>query len=400
MASDLQFPLIKSLETDDRVIHIAPWKLYEEYPNDLCNHLYGRENRVVGDKYLTMMMPSHNPDLQLSGKLDKFCNMWVITCNTVEDIDDVLEKLETQFCLLYVLLIERRAFSDSIEIPMVLFVNNKSRGIELLKDKLKKVRGSSNDDRSKQFSFEVDYGPTVEKWALNVLNRDFICVGGRICVTNGASFNHVLDWNNILTCLPCIPCCLLAGSIYRAGRKIRYLESIHTPDDDVILSGATNDKPDDQRITLLKLLKWTEEKQKQGPVNNSKLSKVDKQAKEAFAGTRLDLEMIDEGAEEEGVQIELSTFKTQSETTSTKLGDIDELPEVDTDADLLASSNIIHFLARGQRSVLNLTRSDNKIDTTRKRGTANSPAKVTGSKNTKNKSKVLEVEPVTQQSTV
>ncbi|KAK6172577.1 hypothetical protein SNE40_016204 [Patella caerulea] len=400
MAYDLQFPLLKYLATDDQVIHIAPWKLYEEYPNDLCNHLYRREKRVVGDNYLTMMMPTQNPDRQLSGKLDQFCNMWIITCNTVEDINDVLEKLETQFCLLYVLLIERRAFSNSIEIPMVLFVNNKSRGIELLKDKLKQVRGSSNDGRPKQFSFEVDYGPTVEKWALNVLKRDFICVGGRLCVTNGASFNHVLDWNNILTCLPCLPCCLLVGSIYRTGRKIRYLESIHTPDDDVILSGATSDKPDDQRITLLKLLKWTEERRKQGPTKNSKLSKVDKQAKGTFAETRLNLDIIDEGAEEEGVQIEMSTFKTQFETTNTKLGDIDELPEVDTDADLLATPRIVHFLAPGQRSILNLTRPDNKSETARKHDTGASPAKVTGGKNTKNKSKVLKVEPESSQSTV
>ncbi|ESO99966.1 hypothetical protein LOTGIDRAFT_230888 [Lottia gigantea] len=253
MGTELRFPLLESTETGDDVILIAPWRMYVSRPSKLSESL-GDGLKQGQKSEINCMMDSGPPDYQLSGQLDQFCDMWVIECENNNDIDICLEKLQLKYSLLHVNLVERKVFKESIEIPMLIFINNKSEAIEKLKNNLNMVKEAGNN--GKHFSYEIDYGPAVEKWASDVLKRDFVCIGGRFCITNSDSFNHVLDWNNILGCLVCLPCGLMAGSAYRIGRKSRYMEKIRTPKQDVVLVGANGRDGDSQRKTLLKLINW------------------------------------------------------------------------------------------------------------------------------------------------
>ncbi|ESO99965.1 hypothetical protein LOTGIDRAFT_158130 [Lottia gigantea] len=257
--SALSFPLLESTESGDDTILISPWRIYDSRPTSLSGMLGngGQKKTENPNSEINFLMYSGSSDARLSGQLDQFCNMWVIKCENNNDIDICLEKLQLKYSLLHVNLVERKVFKDTIEIPMLIFINNESEAIETLKNNLNMVKEAGPN--GKHFSYEIDYGPAVEKWASDVLKRDFVCIGGRFCITNSDSFNHVLDWNNILGCLVCLPCGLMAGSAYRIGRKACYLESMWTPKQDVILVGAKARDGDSQRETLLKLIEWMSE---------------------------------------------------------------------------------------------------------------------------------------------
>ncbi|XP_067663963.1 uncharacterized protein [Haliotis asinina] len=235
-------------------IVVVPWRVFQTFPEIVHHQFRTVDREIVYDGDINILMSAPSLTTSDRGYMEELTQSWVIQVSTDEELDIVTNRLSTYPSLLCVTLTIRNVMEDNSEIPMVIFVSPKANCMKILTAKLAGVKEGFGN--GKKFAFELDLGPSLQQWGKTVLRREFLSVGGRVCVTSGAIFNHVFDWNNILGCVPCLPCGVIGSSAYRIHRKINYQDEILDTLQDIVIMGTKGLESSTQREAVYLLMQW------------------------------------------------------------------------------------------------------------------------------------------------
>ncbi|XP_046553442.1 uncharacterized protein LOC124262893 [Haliotis rubra] len=235
-------------------IAVVPWRVFQIFPEIVHPQFRTVDGEIVYDGDINILMSATSLTTSDRGYMEDLTQSWVIQVSTDEELDTVTSRLSTFPSLLCVTLTIRNVMGDNSEIPMVIFISPEANCMKTFTAKLTGVKEGFGN--GKKFSFELDLGPSLQQWGKTVLRREFLSVGGRFCVTSGVIFNHVFDWNNILGCLPCLPCGVIGSSAYRIHRKINYQDEILDTIQDIVIMGTKGLDSSTQREAVYLLMQW------------------------------------------------------------------------------------------------------------------------------------------------
>ncbi|XP_046375089.2 uncharacterized protein LOC124148163 [Haliotis rufescens] len=235
-------------------IVVVPWRVFQIFPEIVHPKFRTVDDEIVYDGDVNILMSAASLSTSDRGYMEELTQSWVIKVSTEEELDTVTGRLSAFPSLLCVTLTIRNVMEDNSEIPMVIFISPEANCMKNLTSKLADVKEGFGN--GKKFSLEVDLGPSLQQWGKTVLRREFLSVGGRFCVTSGAIFNHVFDWNNILGCVPCLPCGVIGSSAYRIHRKINYQDEIFDTIQDIVIIGTKGLDLSTQQEAVYLLMQW------------------------------------------------------------------------------------------------------------------------------------------------
>ncbi|RUS81485.1 hypothetical protein EGW08_010741 [Elysia chlorotica] len=224
-------------------IVLCPWRVFSADPESVSDSFreLDSEDLITYADDINVMLNVEGMKTPEFGMLDDFSQTWIIQTDEI-NLDNIIEQIKSHPILLGVTLTNRKLLGDHEEIPVVAFLDHKTPEVREAVMKLETCRDELQNKPGFKFCVEVDIGETVSRWASEVLGQSMTSVGGRFCVTNGETVNHMFDWSNICAFLPVICCCAVAIPIYKLKRKATYDDFTYVNDRTTVLKANTKSK--------------------------------------------------------------------------------------------------------------------------------------------------------------